>query len=120
MNRSLMILFLIASLNASFLWAEEATLVDVKELGFSINKPDDWHFYQELKKPLGQDTPSLKALTAHYAKTPVAAISKYPADYVKDINPNVRVTLKPVRTTIKKKTVVSNDPEMLLTVSLCL
>ena len=82
--------------------AEEAKLVEVKELGFSINKPDDWHFYQELKKPLDQDKPSVEALIAHYAKTPVAAISKYPADYVKDVNPNIRVTLKPVKNTTKR------------------
>ena len=114
MIRSLMIVFVIAGLSTSPLWAEKTTLVKVKELGFSINKPDHWHFYQELKKPLGQDKPSLQALVAHYAKTPVAAISKYPADYAEDINPNVRVTLKPVRTTIKKKTVASDEPEMLL------
>ena len=114
MRRSLMMIFLIAGLSTSPLWAEESTLVEVKELGFSINKPDHWHFYQELKKPLGQDAPSLNALVAHYAKTPVAAISKYPADYVEDINPNIRITLKPVRTTIKKKTVASDEPEMLL------
>ena len=114
MIRSLITVFIIAGLSASPLWAEEATLVELKELGFSINKPANWHFYQEVKKPLGQDTPPLHALTAHYAKTPVAAISKYPADYVKDINPNIRVTLKPVRTTINKKTVVSNEPTMLL------
>ena len=114
MIRSLFIAFVIAGLSTSLLWAEETTFVEVKELGFSINKPDNWHFYQELKKPLGQDNPSLEALTVHYAKTPVAAISKFPAEYVKDINPNVRVTLKPVRTTIKKNTVDSNEPEMLL------
>ena len=114
MIRSLFMVFVIASWTASSLWAEETTLVEVKELGFTINKPDNWHFYQEVKKPLGQDAPSLQALVAHYAKTPVAAISKFPAQYVKDINPNVRVTLKPVRTTIKKNTVDSNEPEMLL------
>ena len=114
MIRSLMMVFLIAGLSASPLWAEEAKLVEIKELGFSMNKPDDWHFYQELKKPLDQDKPSLDALLAHYAKTPVVAISKFPAEYVKDVNPNIRVTLKAVKNTTTKKSVVSKDPEMLL------
>ena len=114
MIRSLMIVFVIAGLSASPLRAEEAKHVEVLELGFSINKPDDWHFYQALKKPLDQDKPSVEALIAHYAKTPVAAISKFPSEYVKDINPNIRVTFKPVKHTTNKKSVVSKDPEMLL------
>ena len=114
MIRSLKIAFVIAGLSVSPLGAGEAKLVEVKELGYSMNKPDNWHFYQKLKKPLGHEQPTVEALIAHYARTPVAAISKFPAEYVKDVNPNIRVTLKPVKNTTKKKSVVSKDPERLL------
>ena len=45
---------------------------------------------------------------------PSQRFPSYPADYVKDVNPNIRVTLKPVKHTTNKKSVVSKDPEMLL------
>ena len=94
--------------------AEESTLVEVKELSFAINKPADWHFFQPLNKPLAQESPSLAALLAHYAKTPVVALSKFPADYAQDINPNVRVTLKPVNRPLNKEAVEAEDPVNLL------
>ena len=89
-------------------------LVEVKELGFRINKPADWHFFQQLNKPLGQESPALDALLSHYAKTPVVAISKFPPKYAQDINPNVRVALKPVNRTTDKETVEAEDPVLLL------
>ena len=37
-----------------------------------------------------------------------------PETVAKDINPNIRVTFKPVKSTMRKKAVASQDPEMLL------
>ena len=114
MKRFFTIVLMLTSLSVSTSWAEEGTLVEIKELGFGIHKPVDWHFFQELNKPLGQDKPTLHSLLAHYAKTPVVAISKFPAQYAQDINPNIRVTFKPVNRTSNKKVVESQDPVQLL------
>jgi hypothetical protein len=61
-----------------------------------------------------QDKPTLDILIAYYVKTPVAAISIFPVAHTKDINPNIRVTLKPVKSTYQKKAVTPNDPGFLL------
>ena len=114
MRRLLTFVIILTSLSLSPLWAEESRFVEIKELGFRIHKPADWHFFQELTTPLDQDKPTLQSLLSHYAKTPAIAISKFPADYEKDINPNIRVTLKPVINTAKKKEVDAKDPEHLL------
>ncbi|MCB1214655.1 MAG: hypothetical protein KDK66_04180 [Deltaproteobacteria bacterium] len=94
--------------------AGEAQKVEVKDLNFSIQKPADWYFFQDLKAPLTKEKFSIGDLLSHYGKTPVVALSKFPSDYLKDINPNVRVTLKSVDTTDPKKSVAAKDPELLL------
>ncbi len=114
MKPLLTILFIFTTLTSNPLWAEEGRLVEIKELEFRIHKPVTWHFFQELHEPLEHTPPTLESLLFHYTKNPVVAISKFPAEYAQDINPNIRVTLKPVKNTIKKNGVASKDPEQLL------
>ena len=108
------IVLIMMCLNANPLFAADGPLVEIKEVGFEIQKPADWHFFQELNNPLGQDNPTIHTLLSHYAKTPVVAISKFLATYGEDINPNIRVTIKPVTRTSNKQIVESQEPVNLL------
>jgi hypothetical protein len=94
--------------------AEDTKRITFKEIGFSITKPADWHFFLPLQEPLGQAKPDIGALLAHYSKSPVVALSKFPAEYAQDVNPNIRVTMKPVTGIGTKKTPDPETPEFIL------